>query len=253
VTVFVVAHGAWSAAWAWKKMRPLLRAAGHELWTPTYTGLGERAHLASPTVDLDTQIADVIGMLEMEDLRDVVLIAHRYGGMVATGVADRARERIAQVVYLDAFVPHDGQSLFDLQSAETRTRMRELARTDGEGWRLPPTQMPADTPDADVAWASGRRRPQPIKTFEQPLRLAGNGPPPPRSYIYCQRCAPGECFASSPNAPSVKAAGAISRSTPAIIRTSPHRTHCWNYSRRSYRRPRSRLHPAWAMQVPIFG
>jgi pimeloyl-ACP methyl ester carboxylesterase len=194
VTEFVVAHGAWSAAWAWKKMRPLLRAAGHELWTPTYTGLGERAHLANPTVELDTHIADVVGMLEMEDLRDVVLIAHSYGGMVATGVADRARERIAQLVYLDAFVPQDGQSLFDLQSAETRARMRELARTDGEGWRLPPTQMPADTPDADVAWASGRRRPQPIKTFEQPFRLASNGAPPPRSYIYCQRCAPADVF-----------------------------------------------------------
>ena len=157
MAVFVVAHGAWSAAWAWKKMRPLLRAAGHELWTPTYTGLGERAHLASPAIDLDTHIADVIGMLEMEDLRDVVLIAHSYGGMVATGVADRVPERIAQLVYLDAFVPRDGQSLFDLQPAEARTRMRELARTDGEGWRLPPTQMPADTPDADIAWASGRR------------------------------------------------------------------------------------------------
>ncbi|MGZ3348508.1 MAG: alpha/beta fold hydrolase [Xanthobacteraceae bacterium] len=110
MAVFVVAHGAWSAAWAWKKMRPLLRADGHELWTPTYTGLGERAHLASPAIDLDTHIADVIGMLEMEDLRDVVLIAHSYGGMVATGVADRVRERIAQLVYLDAFVPRDGQA-----------------------------------------------------------------------------------------------------------------------------------------------
>jgi pimeloyl-ACP methyl ester carboxylesterase len=176
VTVFVVAHGAWSAGWAWKKMRPLLRA---ELWTPTYTGLGERAHLANPAIDLDTHIADVIGVLEMEDLRDVVLIAHSYGGMVATGVADRARERIAQLIYLDAFVPHDGQSLFDLQPPDARARMRELARTDGEGWRLPPTQMPADTPDADVAWASGRRRPQPVRTFEQPLRLAGNAAPPP--------------------------------------------------------------------------
>jgi len=194
VTVFVVAHGAWSAAWAWKKMRPLLRAAGHELWTPTYTGLGERAHLASPAIDLDTHIADVIGVLEMEHLRDVVLIAHSYGGMVATGVADRARERIAQLVYLDAFVPHNGQSLFDLQPAEARARMQELARSDGEGWRLPPTQMPADTLDADVAWASGRRRPQPIKTFVQPLRLAGQGAPPPRSYIYCQRSAPADVF-----------------------------------------------------------
>ena len=126
--------------------------------------------------------------------RQVVLIAHSYGGMVATGVADRARERIAQVIYLDAFVPRDGQSLFDLQPADARARMRELARTDGEGWRLPPTQMPADTPDADVAWASGRRRPQPIRTFEQPLRLAGNAAPPPRSYIYCQRSAPADVF-----------------------------------------------------------
>ena len=119
MTVFVVAHGAWSAAWAWKKMRPLLAAAGHELWTPTYTGLGERAHLASPAIDLDTHIADVVGVLGMEDLREVVLIAHSYGGMVATGVADRARERIAQLIYLDAFVPRDGQSLFDLQPEQT--------------------------------------------------------------------------------------------------------------------------------------
>jgi pimeloyl-ACP methyl ester carboxylesterase len=161
---------------------------------PPATSCGRRpipasasAHLANPAIDLDTHIADVTGVLETEDLRDIVLVAHSYGGMVATGVADRVRERIAQLIYLDAFVPHDGQSLFDLQPADARARMRELARTDGEGWRLPPTQMPADTPDADVAWASGRRRPQPIRTFEQPLRLAGNAAPPPRSYIYCRR------------------------------------------------------------------
>src|SRR5512143_4241591 len=107
VTTFVVAHGAWSSAWAWKKMRPLLRAAGHDIWTPSYTGLGERAHLASPAIDLDTHIKDVVGAIEMEDLNDVVLVGHSYGGMVATGVADRARGRIAQIVYLDAFVPRD--------------------------------------------------------------------------------------------------------------------------------------------------
>ena len=174
-------------------MRPLIRAAGHEIWTPTYTGLGERAHLASPGIDLDTHVQDVTAVLDMEDLRDIVLIGHSYGGMVATGVADRARNRMAQVIYLDAFVPRDGQSLFDLQPPEARERMRELARTAGEGWRLPPNPMPPDTPAADVAWAAPRRLPQPIKTFETPVRLSANAPPP-RRYIYCQRNGPGDVF-----------------------------------------------------------
>ena len=194
MATFVVAHGAWSSAWAWKKMRPLLRAAGHELWTPSYTGLGERVHLANPAIDLDTHIQDVAGVLEMEDLNGVVLVGHSYGGMVATGVADRARSRIAQLVYLDAFVPRDGQSVFDLQPPEARERVRELAKTKGDGWRIPSNPMPPDTPEADVAWASSRRFPQPIKTFETPLRLTSQAEPPPRNYIYCKRNAPGDVF-----------------------------------------------------------
>jgi pimeloyl-ACP methyl ester carboxylesterase len=92
MTTFVVAHGAWSAGWAWKKMHPLLREAGHALWTPIYTGLGEQRHLASPAVDLETHIRDVLGVLDAEDLSEIVLIGHSYGGLVATGVADpRAR------------------------------------------------------------------------------------------------------------------------------------------------------------------
>jgi pimeloyl-ACP methyl ester carboxylesterase len=194
MATFLVAHGAWSSSWAWRKMRPLLRAAGHELWTPSYTGLGERAHLASPAVDLDTHIRDVLGVIEMEDLRELMLVGHSYGGMVATGVADRARERIAQLIYLDAFVPKDGQSLLDLQSAETRERMRELARSAGEGWRVPPNPMPPDTPEVDVAWAAGRRLPHPLKAFEQRLQLTSRAAPPPRSYIYCRRAGPGDVF-----------------------------------------------------------
>ena len=89
MSVYVICHGAWGGGWAWKKMRPLLRAAGHELVTPTYTGLGERAHLAHPMVDLETHIQDVRAVLEYEDWRDVILVGHSYGGMVATGVADR--------------------------------------------------------------------------------------------------------------------------------------------------------------------
>ena len=136
MATFVVAHGAWSAGWAWKKMRPRLRERGHELWTPTYTGLGERAHLATPDITLDTHIQDVCGLLVMEDLRDVILVGHSYGGMVATGVADRETARIARLVYLDAFVPRDGQSVLDLQPPEIgRAWLRQCSTATAGGCR----------------------------------------------------------------------------------------------------------------------
>jgi pimeloyl-ACP methyl ester carboxylesterase len=194
VATFLVAHGAWSAGWGWKKMRPLLRARGHELFTPTYTGLGERVHLASPQVKLETHIADILGVLQFEDLHNVVLIGHSYGGMVATGVADRVPERLAQLVYLDAFVPRDGQCLFDLLAAETHARMREAARTVGDGWRVPPIPLPPDTCAEDVAWITPRRVMQPLGTFEQLVHLTGAGALLPKTYIYCMRPAPEDVF-----------------------------------------------------------
>src|SRR6201988_2861412 len=121
---FLVCHGAWSAGWAWKKMHPLMAGAGHRLITPTYTGLGEREHLANPSNDLETHIQDVLAVIKYEDLQEVTLIGHSYGGMVATGVADRARDRVAQLIYLDAFVPRDGQALVDLNPATVRSRMQ---------------------------------------------------------------------------------------------------------------------------------
>lgn len=190
----VLAHGAWSAAWAWKKMRPLFRAAGHDFFSPTYTGLGERAHLARPEVDLSTHIQDVLAVLEFENLTDVTLLGHSYGGMVATGVADKARERIARIVYIDAFAPNDGQSLFDLVGPKAEGNMRAGAAKDGDGWRLPINPMPPDTAPEDVAWASPRRRPQPIRTFEQKLKLESKELPPPRHYIYATRNGPGDVF-----------------------------------------------------------
>src|SRR5688572_1320721 len=166
MSTFVVCHGSWSAGWAWKKMHPLLTARGHRLVTPTYTGLGERAHLAHPDIDLDTHINDVLGVLQMEDLRGVVLIGHSYGGMVATGVAARARDRIAQLIYLDSFAPRDGDSAFSL-TPDREQPMREAAAKSGTDWLIPPNPMPPDTPEADIAWAKGRRLPQPIKTYIQ--------------------------------------------------------------------------------------
>lgn len=189
----VLAHGAWSAAWGWKKMRPLFRAEGHEFFSPTYTGLGERSHLARADIDLSTHINDVAAVLEFEDLKDVTLIGHSYGGMVATGVADRAADRIARVIYLDAFAPKNGQSLFDLVGPETEARMRAGAAKDGDGWKIPPIQPPADTSPEDLAWTGPRRRPQPIKTFEQKLNLT-HTTAPPRHYIYAKKNAPGDVF-----------------------------------------------------------
>jgi pimeloyl-ACP methyl ester carboxylesterase len=194
MATILIAHGAWSAAWAWKKMRPLLQARGHDVHIPTYTGLGERAHLASREVGLGTHIADVLGTLEYEDLRDVMLVGHSYGGMVATGVADRARARVRRLVYLDAFVPRDGQSLLYLLPTDMRERMRESARAAGEGWRVPPNPVPPDTSEADVAWLMPRRVMQPLRAFEEPLRLTAPESGIPRVYIYCTRVAPGDVF-----------------------------------------------------------
>lgn len=193
MATFLVAHGAWSSAFAWRKMRPLMRAAGHELWTPSLTGLGERVHLATPDVDLSLHIEDILQVLFHEDLRDVHLIGHSYGGMVATGVADRAPERLAQVIYLDAFVPQSGESVFDLSGAG-RQRAIEAAKAAGEGWRIPPNPLPPDTAADDVEWMLPRRHMQPIKAFEERLTLSGAGASLPRTYIYCTRPGPGDVF-----------------------------------------------------------
>jgi pimeloyl-ACP methyl ester carboxylesterase len=164
-----------------------MAAAGHELFVPTYTGLGERAHLASPDNDLDTHIQDVLGVLQFEDLRDVLLIGHSYGGMVATGVADRAPEQIAQLIYLDAFVPQDGQALADFwPEAERRRRMEGVKA--GDGWRVAPNPIPPDTSAEDAAWIAKFRMPQSLRCFEQPVRLRTKLTLP-RSYIQCMRYA----------------------------------------------------------------
>jgi pimeloyl-ACP methyl ester carboxylesterase len=193
MATFLVAHGAWSAGWAWKKMRPRLHALGHELFTPTYTGLGERAHLASRDVGLDTHVVDICAVIEMEDLRDVVLIGHSYGGMVATAVADRMAANVSRLVYLDAFVPRDGQAVFDLHTPEVRERMRVAAR-EGDGWRVPAMPPPADTPPGDLEWMLPRRLAHPIGCFEDRVQLTGEVDRLPKSYIYATRPGPGDVF-----------------------------------------------------------
>jgi pimeloyl-ACP methyl ester carboxylesterase len=188
---FLVCHGAWSAGWAWKKMHSLMQAAGHRLVTPSYTGLGERVHLANASIDLDTHIEDILNVIKYEGLRDIVLLGHSYGGMVATGVADRARDRVAQLIYLDAFVPEDGQSLLDLNESD-RQRMQELVK-DG-GWRVPPRPISPDTAEADIEWLNARRVDMPVKCFDTRLKLQGGKLTLPRSYIYATRITPADTF-----------------------------------------------------------
>jgi pimeloyl-ACP methyl ester carboxylesterase len=182
MATFVVVHGAWGGAWSWNRfVVPLLRAAGHEVYAVTLTGLGERAHLASPEVDIDTHVQDVVNALFYEDLREVILVGHSYGGKVITGVADRCPERLAQLVYLDAMVP-------SLDEPGGGARLQELvarAEREGDGWRVPPGPMQADDPPEIVAWAQPRRNPQPLKTMTQPLTLTRGETALPRAFVYC--------------------------------------------------------------------
>lgn len=194
MATFLVAHGAWSAGFVWKKMHPLLRAAGHELVTTSHTGLGDRVHLAHKDIDLDHHITDISAVLFQEDLHDVILIGHSYGGFVATGVADRVPERLSQIVYVDAFVPKDGENMMDLSTPDSRKRWMDSAEAEGDGWRVTPNPSPPDTSPEDVAWVKPRRYPQPLKTMTQPLKLTRGETKLPRSYVYCTRVGPGDMF-----------------------------------------------------------
>lgn len=185
---FVLVQGAWHGGWCWKKVVPLLRTAGHEVFMPTLTGLGERVHLLRPEVGLETHIADVLGVLRYEDLQEVVLVGHSYGGMVITGVAAQAAERLAQLVYLDAFVPRDGQCLLDLLPPDLAAAVREQAKVVGDGWRVPPLPLEGfgAMAEADLRWAGAKVGDQPLLAFEQPVRSpATAGAGLARTYIAC--------------------------------------------------------------------
>jgi len=175
MTTFVLVHGAWHGGWCWRRVADRLTLAGHRVLTPTLTGLGERSHLLTPQVDLETHVRDIVGVLRWEDLDEVVLCGHSYGGMVVTGAADREAERVRSLVYLDALLPDDGQTVFDLLLPEGRERFRRTAREQGDGWTIPP--VPAErfgVADAlDRAWVDRLCTPHPMACFEQPLRLTG--------------------------------------------------------------------------------
>lgn len=166
MATFVLVHGAWSGAHGWRHVRKLLAAEGHEVYTPSLTGIGERVHLAGPQVDLTTQVNDVVNQVVFEDLHDIVLVGYSYGGVVVTAATEHIHDRIRELVFLDAFVPSDGESAFSALGLGGGPNMIGL----GDDWLIPPPARDYDDPD-EAAWQTPRRVAHPVRCFTEPVRL----------------------------------------------------------------------------------
>ncbi len=197
MATFVLVHGAWGGGWCWKKLTPLLRAAGHEVYAPTLTGLGERVHLATPDVDFETQVQDVVNVMEFEDLENVILVGGSYGGVVVGVVASRIPDRINHVIYLDAYIPSDGRSVFDLlEDHELYDHVnfwRDRITQDPSGWKLPAPEGDIGIVDeSDRRWVERRLTPQPLATLTQAVSLDPHAAESVQhSYILCTPTRPG--------------------------------------------------------------
>ena len=179
MAAYVLVGGGWLGGWCWQRVARRLREEGHDAYPVTLTGLGERVHLASPEVDLETHITDVVNLIEFEDLRQVVLVGHSYAGLVITGVADRVPERFAQLVYLDTGAFPDGTVLIDSFPPETKRYVERQVEESGDGWRfpMPPREELANfgslegLDDTQLGQMRSRAVDQPFGTFTQALRL----------------------------------------------------------------------------------
>jgi pimeloyl-ACP methyl ester carboxylesterase len=183
---YVLVHGAWHGGWCWDRVRPLLEPAGHRVWTPTLTGVGDAVARATPDVGLETHIADLVRLLEDMDLRGVVVVAHSYAGVPVTALADRCRDRIAAVVYLDSGMPRDGENANDVFPGTDEAYAADVASR-GDGWLIP---VPAAetfgiADEGDLAWVRARLTPHPLKTFTDRVRLRTSPPAVPSGAIVC--------------------------------------------------------------------
>ena len=166
MTTFVLVHGAWGGSYGWRHFANLLRADGHEVYTPSLTGLGERSHLGGPQVNLTTHVTDVENVFRYEGLSDVVLVGHSYGGMVVTGVAGRIPELITHLIYSDAFLPRNGESCFDLGGAGGKERAAIE-----DGWKVLSMDRPVENPTPEQVRQAGLRAPQPLGTLAEAVNL----------------------------------------------------------------------------------
>lgn len=188
MVIIVLVHGSCHGGWCWKKVTPLLSKDSYEVYTPTLTGLGERSHLISRDIRLDTHILDIIQVLEYENLNEVMPVGHSYGGLVIGGVAEKVPERIRRLVYLDAYIPQDDKSAFDIiPGLETIYKKRAL-KEQGREWLVAsytPEEFGVTNPD-DVNWMNPRLSPMPWHTHDQPLRITNpKARKIPKGYICC--------------------------------------------------------------------
>jgi pimeloyl-ACP methyl ester carboxylesterase len=185
---YVLVHGAWHGGWCWVRVAERLVAAGHRVFTPTQTGLGERAHLLSTAITPDVFTDDIANVLVMEELNDVILVGHSFGGRSVCGVADRMPARLHRLVFLDASLPQNGISAMDQALPEIRAARLKLAQETSGGVSIPPPHASdfGVTDPADAAWVARRLTPHPLTTYMVPMTLQhpiGNGVPV--SYIRC--------------------------------------------------------------------
>jgi pimeloyl-ACP methyl ester carboxylesterase len=189
VSTFVLVHGAWHGAWIWRRVLPVLRAAGQTAHAVTLTGLGERAHLLGPGITLATHVADVLGLIDAEELDDVVLVGHSYGGLVVTQAADAllaaAPPRLQRLIYVDAQLALPGEAWSTLHAPAVQAERRAAAQANG-GALPPPDPALFGLSGADHAWLTRRQRPHPFGPYDEPLSYdAGRQARLPRSYIAC--------------------------------------------------------------------
>ena len=179
-------HGAWHGGWCWQRVTTALQQQGHRVHALTLTGLGERAHLLSPAITLDTHIDDVISAIEVEELHDVVLAVHSYAGMIGTAVADRIGKHLKHLVYVDAVIPKPGESWSSTQSVATQQQRLSAAQASTRFSFPPPDPEVFGLHDADHAWVKRRQTPHPGNTYQAPLnfdvkRVAAI----PRTFVNC--------------------------------------------------------------------
>ncbi|MET0866325.1 MAG: alpha/beta fold hydrolase [Nakamurella sp.] len=185
---FVLVHGSRHGGWCWRRVAVLLRSAGHDVYTPTLTGLGERSHLLTPEIGLATHVHDLVATFLFEDIQDAILVAHSYAGMVCSGAMEQIADRVRYFVLLDAHMPREGESVFDLNGPDRTAATIALAQERGAGWYIPPADAAryGVTDPADVAWVNSKMTAQPLKTYSDPVGPTDRAWDHPGMFVQCE-------------------------------------------------------------------